>query len=194
MNSYISTGSFTPGSRSTPLDTSTPYGRTSRTEVANGQSSSGYYQTATCYDGNGNAAFKSYAYQGAGFSASKVCSGSGDTYTYDVLGRVTSVVRANNESRSITYLGRAKRYIDENNVTRISQVDGLGRTTIVCEISSNALAGVSPTSCGTDIAGTGDYRGAVFACQGIFYSVAARDDSGAKNEITHFPKPFDPAF
>jgi YD repeat-containing protein len=131
------------------------YGRTSRTEVANGQSSSGYYQTDTCYDGNGNAAFKSYAYQGAGFSASKVCSGSGDTYTYDVLGRVTSVVRANNESRSITYLGRAKRYIDENNVTRISQVDGLGRTTIVCEISSNALAGVSPTSCGTDIAGTG---------------------------------------
>ena len=131
------------------------YGRTSRTEVANGQSGNGYYQTDTCYDGNGNAAFTSYSYQGSGFGASKVCSGVGDTKTYDVLGRVTSVGRANNESRSYTYLGRATKYVDENNVTRISQVDGLGRTTIVCEISSNALSGVSPTSCGTNIAGTG---------------------------------------
>lgn len=129
------------------------YGRVSRTETANGQS--GYYQQDVCYDGNGNAAFKSYRYAGSGFGASKVCSGAGDTYSYDVLGRVTGVTRANGETRSITYLGRAKKYVDENNVTRISQVDGLGRLTTVCEISSNTLQGASPTSCGTDIAGTG---------------------------------------
>lgn len=131
------------------------YGRTSRAEVANGQSSSGYYQQDTCYDANGNAAFTSYAYQGTGFGASKVCSGAGDTKTYDALGRVSKVTRANGESRSFTYLGRAKKFVDENGVTRISQTDGLGRTTIVCEISANTLLGVSPTSCGTDIAGTG---------------------------------------
>jgi RHS repeat-associated protein len=128
------------------------YGRQSRTETANG---SGYYQQDVCYDGNGNAAFKSYRYAGSGFGASKVCSGAGDSYTYDVLGRMTSVTRANGETRSITYLGRAKKYVDENGVTRISQVDGLGRTSIVCEISSNTLQGASPTTCGTDIAGTG---------------------------------------
>jgi RHS repeat-associated protein len=143
------------GSSSTTETEYDGYGRTSRVEVANGQSGNGYYQTDTCYDGNGNASFTSYTYQGAGFGASKVCSGAGDSKTYDVLGRVTSVGRANNESRSIQYLGRAKKYVDENGVTRISQVDGLGRTTTVCEISSHTLSGVSPTTCGTDIAGTG---------------------------------------
>jgi RHS repeat-associated protein len=130
------------------------YGRLSRAKTANGQSSNGYYQQDTCYDANGNAAFKSYRYQDSGFSGtSKVCSGAGDSYTYDVLGRLTNVTRANGETRSYSYLGRAKKSVDENSVTRISQVDGLGRITIVCEISSNTLVGVSPTSCGTDITG-----------------------------------------
>jgi RHS repeat-associated protein len=133
------------------------YGRPSRAEVANGQSGSGWYQTDTCYDANGNAAFTSYPYQGTGFGTGKVCSGAGDTYTYDALGRVTSVVRANGETRNIIYLGRATKSIDENSVTRISQIDGLGRTAIVCEISSNSSmpGSGSPASCGTDIAGTG---------------------------------------
>jgi RHS repeat-associated protein len=131
------------------------YGRPSRSEVANGQSGNYYYQQDTCYDANGNAAFTSYAYQGTGFSAIKVCSGAGDTGTYDALGRLTKLVRANNETLTITYLGRAKTVADENGVTRISQTDGLGRTTIVCEISANTLLGVSPTSCGTDISGMG---------------------------------------
>ena len=129
------------------------YGRTSRTAIANGQT--GYYQQDVCYDGNGNAAFKSYRYSGSGFGAGKVCSGGGDTYSYDVLGRVTGVKRSNGETRSITYWGRAKKYVDENGVTRISQVDGLGRLATVCEISSNTLQGASPTACGTDISGTG---------------------------------------
>jgi RHS repeat-associated protein len=136
------------------------YGRQSRVETANGQSGSDFYQTDTCYDANGNASFNSYRYQSTGFSASKVCSGAGDTYSYDVLGRVTSVVRASGEgeTRSYTYQGRAMKSIDENGVTRISQVDGLGRPTIVCEISSNTSmppTGTTPVSCGTDISGTG---------------------------------------
>ena len=129
------------------------YGRTSRTATVNGQG--GYYQQDICYDANGNAAFKSYPYSGSGFGAAKVCSGGGDAYTYDVLGRVTGVTRSNGEKRSITYLGRAKEYVDENGVTRISQVDGLGRLTTACEISSNTLQGASPATCGTDISGTG---------------------------------------
>jgi RHS repeat-associated protein len=142
------------GTTETQLD---GYGRLSRTETANGQSGNSWYQTDTCYDANGNAAFASYPYQGTGFGASKICSGSGDTSTYDALGRITSIVRANGETRSYTYLGRAAKSVDENGVTRISQVDGLGRTTVVCEISSNGSMPGSgaPVSCDTDIAGTG---------------------------------------
>ena len=131
------------------------YGRPSRVEVANGQSGNAWYQADICYDANGNATFSSYPYQGTGFSAGKVCSGSGDTRTYDVRGRVTKLVRANGETRSYTYLGRTKESVDENGVARISQVDSLGRTTIVCEISSNSSmpGSGSPVSCGTDITG-----------------------------------------
>ncbi|MGO9776165.1 MAG: hypothetical protein ACLPM3_06225, partial [Terracidiphilus sp.] len=53
----------------------------------------------------------------------------------------------------------AVKSVDENLVTRISQVDGLGRTTIVCEISSNSSmpgSGSPVYGCGgTDIAGNG---------------------------------------
>ncbi|MGD0733375.1 MAG: RHS repeat-associated core domain-containing protein [Terracidiphilus sp.] len=133
------------------------YGRKSRVEISNGQGTNPWYQKDTCYDGNGNAAFTSYSYQGSGFGETKVCSGSGDTSTYDVLGRLTKVVRANGETRTYTYKGRAKESVDENGVTRISQVDGLGRKIIACEISSNSSmpGSGSPVSCGTDIAGTG---------------------------------------
>jgi RHS repeat-associated protein len=133
------------------------YGRVSRTFTANGQSTNPWYQQDTCYDANGRVAFQSYRYQGSGTSSSKVCAGAGDSYIYDSLGRVTSMVRANGESQSFSYFGRATKVVDENLATRISQVDGLGRTTVVCEISSNGGMPNSgpPGSCGTDIAGTG---------------------------------------
>ena len=135
------------------------YGRPSRSEVANGQSGNDFYQTDTCYDGNGNVAFSSYRYQSTGFGATKVCSGSGgDTNTYDVLGRLINVTRGNGETRTYMYKGRATQFTDENGVSRISQVDGLGRLTTVCEIAPttiNTQNTGTPANCGTDIAGTG---------------------------------------
>jgi RHS repeat-associated protein len=136
------------------------YGRVSRTATANGQSGNPWYQQDTCYDGNGNPSFTSYPYQSTGFSSQgKICSGDGggDVSTYDVLGRLTSVQRQNGETRTYQYLGRALKTTDESGVVRISQVDGLGRTTIVCEISSSTSmpSSGSPVSCGTDISGTG---------------------------------------
>lgn len=134
------------------------YGRVSRVAVADGANGSApWYLKDICYDANGNEAFVSYPYSAASLNGSKVCSGSGDTYSYDVLGRLTGVTRADGESRSYSYWGRATKSVDENNVTRISQVDGMGRLTVVCEISSNGSMPGSgnPTSCGTDIAGTG---------------------------------------
>jgi RHS repeat-associated protein len=133
------------------------YGRQSRVAVLNGQSGNDWYQVDGCYDANGNIDFRSYAYQSTGFVASKVCTGSGDIYAYDVLGRLKTVTRADGETRSYSYLGHATKFTDENSVTRISQIDGLGRNTIVCEISSNSSlpSSGSPVNCGTDIAGSG---------------------------------------
>ena len=61
------------------------YGRQSRVAIFNGQSGNDWYQQDTCYNTNGNVQFQSYRYQSTGFVASKVCSGSGDTYRQDEL-------------------------------------------------------------------------------------------------------------
>ena len=147
---------------STYADTETmsdDYGRASRTAVANGQSTNPWYQQDTCYDANGNVAFRSYSYEGAGWTTAKVCSGSGDTYSYDALGRLTEIAHADGTSVNYIFRGRATKVVDENGVTRISQVDGLGRITTACEVSSSTLQSMAPVSCGTDIAGTGFLTG-----------------------------------
>lgn len=133
------------------------YGRQSRGAFANGQSSNPWYQVDDCYDANGNLAFQSYRYQGDGWGTAKVCSGAGDSYSYDVLGRLQQVTHSDGTTIKYSYIGRAAEITDENGVTRISQADGLGRATIVCEISSNSSmpGSGSPVSCGTDITGTG---------------------------------------
>ncbi len=131
------------------------YGRPSRTALANGQGSSPYYQKDTCYDADGRVNFQSYPYQGGGWGTAKVCSGTGNTYSYDALGRITQIAHADGTTIKYSYNGRATQVSDENGVTRVSQIDGLGRLTSVCEISSSTLQGVSPTNCGLDIAGTG---------------------------------------
>lgn len=133
------------------------YGRLSRVAVANGQSSNPWYQVDTCYDTSGRISFQSYRYQANGFASGKICSGAGDTYTYDALNRIKTLSHTDGTSVQFTYTGRATKMIDENGVTRISQVDGLGRKMRVCEISSNSTmpGSGSPISCGTDIAGTG---------------------------------------
>jgi RHS repeat-associated protein len=143
---------------STFADTETlfdAYGRPSRVAVNNGQSSNPWYQQDTCYDANGNVNFQSYSYQGNGWGTPKVCSGAGDTYSYDALRRMKTITHSDGSAVQYSYIGRATQVTDENGVSRITQIDGLGRITAVCEISSNSLQGDSPVNCGLNIAGTG---------------------------------------
>src|SRR6266481_2074032 len=94
------------------------------------------------------------------------------TFTYDGLGRTTQVTHPDNNMVLTTYTGRATQVQDEGNgtqrVTRISQIDGLGRLSSLCEVapgpfvgaggsSSSSLigSGGTPAACGQDIAGTG---------------------------------------
>ena len=134
------------------------YGRPSRSAVSNGQSTNPYYETDTCYDTDGRLEFQSYQYQGTGFGASPVCSGNGDTTSYDALNRVTKIAHGSGSAITAQYTGRAELATDEAGTKRISQADALGRTTEACEISSNANmpdGSGSPVSCGTDYSGTG---------------------------------------
>jgi RHS repeat-associated protein len=131
------------------------YGRTSRVAVSNGQASKPWYQQDSCYNADGNLQFQSYSYQGTGFNQGIVCSSSGDAYLFDALSRVTKMTHADGTYISYSYTGRATQVTDENGASRISQIDGLGRLTSVCEISSATLQGVAPLSCGQDIAATG---------------------------------------
>lgn len=144
---------------STNMDTETlldSYGRVSRSAVYNGQSSNVWYLVDYCYDTTGLLQFQSTKYQDTGFNAAKRCSGPGTTYVHDALGRMTSRTNADGTA-SYQYNIRAVLTTDVNNVQKIVQSDLLGRTSAICEISSNASMPGSgtPVNCGMDIGGTG---------------------------------------
>jgi YD repeat-containing protein len=125
------------------------YGRFNWVAVQN--ASGGYYWNNDCYDANGNIQYAAYRFT----SGSIACSGAGDSYTYDALGRVLTIRHGDNSTITYAYTGRATQVTDENGVSRIVQVDGLGRTTAVCEISGSTLQGESPIVCSLDRGGTG---------------------------------------
>ena len=136
------------------------YGRTSRTEVANGESVP-YDQQDFCYDNKGRLSFRTYPYQGSGFSVPKACSGNGDSFLYDALDRVTQVLHSDGGTILYGYSGRSAQITDEGNssfrASRILQTDARGRLTNVCEVTSSTFLGVggTPTSCGLDLPGAG---------------------------------------
>lgn len=134
------------------------YGRVSRFAVYNGQQASqDWYQVDTCYNSDGQIGFQSYAYQGTGFAQSKICSGAGDVYSYDALGRTLKVTHADNTFVSYAYNATATQVTDENGVSRIINMLDASRIAGVCEISSNSSmpGSGSPASCNMPIAGTG---------------------------------------
>jgi RHS repeat-associated protein len=141
-------------------------GRKIRQAVTNGESLP-YDEADTCYDALGRVSFKSYPFQDSGpFSTSRSCGSSelGDSFAYDALSRATSVTHSDGSVVSSSYAGRATSVLDEGNGTQrlqlISQVNGLGRLTSICEVTSAVLSvGISgstaPAACGQDIAATG---------------------------------------
>ena len=121
----------------------------------------------TTYDAGGRVYSVSNPHRSAASSTD------GTTYHYyDALGRITQVTQPDTSTILTAYTGRATQVQDEGNgtqrVTRISQVDGLGRLTSLCEVapgpfvgpagaSSSSLIGSAgtPAACALDIGGTG---------------------------------------
>ena len=118
-------------------------------------------RTDTCYDGNRRVLFSSYPFQVSSGYTLPNCAGTGDTMTYDALGRATQVSHSDQSTVSTIYTGRATQVQDEGNgthhVTRVSQVDGLGRLTSVCEVTGATQQGNgnTPSACAQDISATG---------------------------------------
>ena len=110
-----------------------------------------YYWTNNCYE-NGRVNFQPYAYQRV--SQAEVCSGAGDSYAYDALGRVTKTTHARDYNQL-----RIHRAGDAGDGREWSQPDCAGRWVGPAHCSlrdhGDCVQGVSPVNCGLDIAGTG---------------------------------------
>jgi RHS repeat-associated protein len=136
-------------------------GRLNRVAIANGEATP-YDQVDICYNSLGLAGFQSYPYQGSGLGGAAMCSGAGDSFVYDALGRPTSVSHADGSAVKTAYTGQDTSVSDEGNgtrpVQRVFEADGLGRLASVCEVTNATQQGTQnnvPTSCGQVIAATG---------------------------------------
>jgi RHS repeat-associated protein len=136
------------------------YGRPSRVAQTSGETAP-YNQQDFCYNHNGQLSFQAYSYQGNGFTDPIVCSGAGDTFAYDGIGRITQLTHSDGSNAQVSFNGRARQIQDEGNgsfnLTRVQQSNALGQITNVCEVTAVNLLGNGGNvgSCGLDIGATG---------------------------------------
>jgi RHS repeat-associated protein len=143
------------------------FGHTVKTLLTSDPDCASGDRTDTTYDGLGRVHSVSNPY----------CTTSDSTYGitnygYDALGRTTQVTHPDGSTMLTTYAGPATQVQDEGNgtqrVTRVSQADGLGRLTSVCEVAPGPFVGAggntsasligsngTPASCGLAISATG---------------------------------------
>jgi RHS repeat-associated protein len=152
-------------------------GRQVQTATTNGEPTP-YDQVDTCYDANGRVTFTSYPYQGTGLSTPS-CTRAGDSLAYDALGRTTSIAHADSSTILTSYTGRATSVSDEGNgidrVQRVSQIDGLGQLTSLCEVTNATQMGTAnnvPAACGQDVAATGFLTSYTYDALGNLLTVA----------------------
>ncbi|MGH9415090.1 MAG: hypothetical protein ACRD01_00525, partial [Terriglobales bacterium] len=126
------------------------------TEATSGQ----WSRMDACYNAVGQTSFVSYPYYASSDTGAANCAGTGDSYSYDGLGRETVLTHSDGSTFLTSYGGSAVETQDEGNgtrrVTRVIQADGLGQLSGVCEVTSQAdAAGNAPAACGLDLAATG---------------------------------------
>ena len=129
-------------------------GRETSTVSTAPQCSSGI-ETDTTYNSMG------YAYSVSSPYCSGGSAGSLTEFTYDAIGRrLSSMTTYDGATTRWSYSGRATQVIEPSNgsfsAQRISQTDGLGRMTSLCEVSSiSPPTGPAPANCGMDSFGSG---------------------------------------
>jgi RHS repeat-associated protein len=131
------------------------FGRTDRTAVTNDKGT--YDQADRCFDARGQVSYDSYPYQGSGFNTTKSCTGNGDSYIYDGLGRLSDIMHSDSSFVGVSFSGAARVYFDERTtLTSVEQYDAFNRIVSVCEVSATSyINSGSPSACGQDYAATG---------------------------------------
>jgi len=129
------------------------FGRTYAVYLTDPDSTNGGYRHVwTWYDSVGRVSAVSNPYY------SNTDSTYGTTsFTYDALSRVTQVTNPDSSYRTISYSGRAQQVIDEAQITKVYQNDGLGRLKYVCDGigASQQANSTNPSSCGLDVSASG---------------------------------------
>jgi RHS repeat-associated protein len=132
-------------------------GRTTRQEVTSDPNGTSYVDTA--FDADGRVESVSNPYYTTGDPTYGVTQ-----YAYDNLSRPSILTHPDDSIVTYSYTGRATMVTDEGNnsggtthVSKIFQLDGLGRVLDVCEVSSATLMGSNgtPSACGLDIVKSG---------------------------------------
>jgi RHS repeat-associated protein len=116
-------------------------GRKARSAKQSGEASPNNVDMSdTCYDSLGRVSVQNYPFQGPGWGQAINCSAStGDSFTYDALGRVTQVAHADNSPVSTDYSQfPVVTVTDEAGRQRRNQTDALGRLLTVWEPDNNA--------------------------------------------------------
>jgi RHS repeat-associated protein len=101
------------------------------------------------------------------------------TYSYDPLSRIQTIQNPDLTSVGYSYTGATTQYTNESNgttsSTNLSRVDGLGRLTYVCEVTTSAtpaqMGGDTPSNCNLEIAGTGFLTSSTQTLRGVTKSV-----------------------
>ena len=141
-------------------------GRESRTDHADPE---GDVYVDTTYDALSRESSKSTPYRSQGDPSSYGLT----KYSYDALGRIISTQNPDSSLSINQYAGVTTLSTSESNgsVTpqKLTQVDGLGRVTRVCEVTSTTppVGTDTPVNCGMEIAGTGFVTSFVQTIRGL---------------------------
>jgi len=121
-------------------------GRNNRNLVYNGST---WTETDTCYDNSGNVAFQSAPHDSSGISASPICTGIGDSFSYDEMNRLVEVQHPDGSTIGTYYPapdvvetvseGHPANSVDPNGWSAkdtVTVFDALGRAIVVSEAES----------------------------------------------------------
>jgi RHS repeat-associated protein len=133
------------------------FGRPIFSQTSQGPGATNYDTVANCYDSFGNVSLTTLPYSAPLATSTSSCpsTNSRTSFTYDALGRISTVTDTGGGSTTYTYaLNDILRTTTSPTVSQQSEFDGLGRLKSVCEITAGTTSWPSAT-CSQNTSATG---------------------------------------